>query len=63
MPATILYSACIASAIGLYLLMRGTRGGVRGMGTIIALGGLAWLCAWLHSALGTHWNLVSLASR
>ena len=43
MPATTLYSACIAGAIGLYLLMRGTRGSVRGIGTIIALGGLAWL--------------------
>ncbi|MDG2030069.1 MAG: NADH-quinone oxidoreductase subunit J [Phycisphaerales bacterium] len=43
MPATTLYSACVASAIGLYLLMRGTGGGVRGMGTIVALGGLGWL--------------------
>lgn len=43
MPPTTLYSACVASAIGLYLLMRGTRGGVRGFGTILALGGLAWL--------------------
>ena len=39
----ILYSACIASAVGLYLLMRGTRGSVRAIGTIIALGGFAWL--------------------
>lgn len=43
MPPMTLYSACIASAIGLYLLMRGTQGAVRGVGTIIALGGLAWL--------------------
>lgn len=43
MPATILYSACIGSALGLYLLMRGRRGSVRGAGTIVALGGLAWL--------------------
>ena len=38
-----LYSACIAGAIGLYLLMRGTKGSVRGLGTLVALGGLAWL--------------------
>jgi len=43
MPPTILYSACIGSALGLYLLMRGTRGGVRGMGTMLALASLAWL--------------------
>ena len=43
MPATILYTACVGSALGLYLLMRGTRGSIRGLGTIIALAGLAWL--------------------
>ena len=43
MPPTILYSSCIAAAIGLYLLANGVRGPVRGLGTLIALGGLAWL--------------------
>ena len=45
MPPTLLYSACVGSALGLYLLMRGTRGGVRGLGTIIALAAFAWLLA------------------
>ena len=43
MPSTILYSSCIAGAIGLYLLAGGVKGPVRGLGTLIALGGLAWL--------------------
>lgn len=51
MPATTLYSACVASAIGLYLLMRGTRGGIRGMGTILALGGLGWLLSETFSSI------------
>ena len=43
MPSTILYSSCIAGAIGLYLLASGVRTPVRGLGTLIALGALAWL--------------------
>ena len=43
MTPSILYTACIASAIGLYLLARGTKAPVRGLGTLIGLGGLAYL--------------------
>jgi NADH-quinone oxidoreductase subunit J len=51
MPATILYIACIGSALGLYLLMRGTHRSVRGMGTILALGGLAWLLSGVFESI------------
>ena len=43
MPPTILYTSCIAGAIGLYLLSNGVRGPIRGLGTLIALGALAWM--------------------
>lgn len=43
MTPSILYTACIASAIGLYLLARSSKGPVRGIGTLIGLGGLAYL--------------------
>lgn len=52
MPATLLYCACLASAAGLYLLMRGRNGSVRGVGTIIGLGGLAWLLSALLESFG-----------
>ena len=43
MTPSILYTACIASAIGLYLLARSSNGPARGIGTLIGLGGLAYL--------------------
>lgn len=43
MTPSILYTACIASAIGLYLLARSSKGPVRGIGTLIGLGGMAYL--------------------
>ena len=43
MTPSLLYTACIASAIGLYLLAKGTKAPVRGLGTLIGLGGLAYL--------------------
>ena len=43
MIPSILYTACIASAVGLYLLARSAKGPVRGLGTLIGLGGIAYL--------------------
>ena len=43
MTPSILYTACIASAIGLYLLARSSKGPVRGVGTLVGLAGVAYL--------------------
>ena len=43
MPPIILYTSCIAGAVGLFLLANGKGGPVRGLGTLVALGALAWM--------------------
>ena len=43
MAPTILYSACVLGAVGLYLLLRPAPRAVTAAGGLLALGGLAWL--------------------